>query len=515
MRVLFLKLEPSQSLWRFWKFFRIRVAMLRRGKTTFIELFWQRALIFFAVLGLALYLTGVTAIWLFLDTHERNRVTWLDVSITPINLATIREKRGQADIELGMDLLEQRAIREGVAHLRKGILRDRDNFEARLELARIYAAGRRPDFGMDVLEGGFHYGEPESEEYYDTLLALSQISRDYPRLTRVLPMLLEMPRFQEDVEERTAILRLLLRAHLLGEDYLELFETAETINQDDSLELKVYDYGALALQKQGDPEAALEYLRRVPEATKKSPRFLALEGAILAKLNRVDEAMTNVRHVFLRFPQDWSRQIEALGVLLQMDAEVVRNHYLAFFVAQHGENEAAMARLAKRFSQMPDADAVGDLRANYERRVPEISHGLLSVELRTLISEGRFDEATRLFERWQEMPVDPDFDRQMDLYSLLLLAAREENAAVAQELHELLRKSRYLPEIYYESARAIFRVGISEKALNIVNTGLEFFPHEPLLIQLKRDIEAGEFRETVDMESDFVRQLQIPENPGR
>jgi tetratricopeptide (TPR) repeat protein len=136
------------------------------------------------VLGLCLttvaYVGGATALFLWLDRGPHNYVTYPDTLFWPLRRDAIREKRGQAYIDEGIDSLKEQRWSEAEMKLRVGLMRLPQALRGRLALAEFYVLSQRRPLALKLLAEGLEVSaDYPGRRYLNTYFALCLQGEDY------------------------------------------------------------------------------------------------------------------------------------------------------------------------------------------------------------------------------------------------------------------------------------------------------------------------------------------------
>ncbi|WP_415908317.1 tetratricopeptide repeat protein [Oleiharenicola sp. Vm1] len=112
---------------------------LQRDPVWDIVIYWKRLLAALAVLAVAGYLAGVTALYYWWGRQAETRVAWIDLALAPGQPEKFRRMRGERLLALGQSRLEQGQLVEAAFNLQAGLARAPDNLAGRLALTRIWA----------------------------------------------------------------------------------------------------------------------------------------------------------------------------------------------------------------------------------------------------------------------------------------------------------------------------------------------------------------------------------------
>ncbi len=144
-------------------------------------------LLWSASLSFAAYLIGAAVIVGIWSRNPYNQVGYLDV-VLPTRWAELRALRGRGLIAEGVAEIKAKRYAIGIMRLRQGLARAPQDFNGRLELARVFVLLGRLNQAQQFLAEGLNYEQPP-RAYRDMLLALTIYIEDFDQALHYVEVL--------------------------------------------------------------------------------------------------------------------------------------------------------------------------------------------------------------------------------------------------------------------------------------------------------------------------------------
>lgn len=197
--------------WRFglWGFYERKEGHVDSGLAISV----RGVLVLCLLLLVTAYVGGATAIYLWLDRREHNYVTYTDVLLLPLRTDEVREKRGQAYLDAGIEAMKQQRWSEGEMKLRLGLARYPQALKARLALAEFYFYIQQNERALKVLGEGMDAttGYP-GRRYMTNYLTIAGQGQDHGAILDACARYLDDPSIELSDKERDWLLQQKLSA---------------------------------------------------------------------------------------------------------------------------------------------------------------------------------------------------------------------------------------------------------------------------------------------------------------
>jgi len=473
------------SLGRFWRFLTVKEGRRKHNKAITIELNLRRGLFFSLFAAIALYFAGAVALYGWRLTVRNNHIGFADVLIAPFTLDRISRLQGQTNLDNARELLEQGKFSDAFYNYRAGVARLPEDFEARLELAQFYiAAGYVPE-GTDLLVRGLEHGYPENPDYLKLMLASIQYVDNNPALLKFIPKMLAFPEVKNSRAKRVAMLQLLLRAQLVEQDFAGVIATSHLLNEE-KLEKTFYDTALFARLKMGAFADAESYLESIPESEKKEPDIRLLEAILIYEDRDRSAGRQAFQALFREFPNQWKLQMDAIMFLYQEGDRRASRELMNVYATLHRRNAAALAALAGRLTDAPDSEKVLEFASMIGEFHPQFFGALSFYYVQSLITEGDFAKANQEMELLRPAaPADENEAVIFDAYDLIVKAGVGRSKGEFAALRNHLAEHRLPPEVYWEAAEALRKIGEFSTAEMILNSALGKYPFDRSLSRIR------------------------------
>lgn len=501
------------SILRFWRFFALRRGMHKHDHALFIELYVGRLLAMLGLLAGAAYIAAVIALTLFWGNRPHSPVTAWDVA-WPGNWSSIHPKLGQMQIKQAEEYLEQGKGTEAFHTLRAGLRMYPQDSDARLTLALLFASAQMYSQAASVLEEGLRYGIPENKEYTRVLFQLMRIEGNHPMMTRVIPVFLEDGHYADQPKVRYALMRQLMIAQLLDEDFIGLMETAEAINDDPDAPYKAYDMAVAAMLGSGSEDDALVYLQALPGDIRAKPSIMLLEASVYHRVKDDAAMMAILQPLFRNYPHAYREQIQAIKLMLTSGRNQRAGAYIDLFLKNHAHHFKAIDSLAMLLTDLPDSERLQSVIDFVVRGNPAYRPKMEFYAVQALVTENRFMEAQATFEAaGLSNPAITEQDKHIRIFDLLLKALTNPGGQSRAVLLAALREGKWDGEVYWEAGRALYADGQRQAALDILNLALNAYPYNTALKGLRETV-TNEEALAPPRNTDDLLQTYAEESPG-
>ncbi len=230
-------------------------------------------LVLLLVLALLGYVIAASAVYIWLDRNEYNRVTYADALLLPIRWDEIREKRGQAYLDEGMEDLKNQHWGQGMMKLRIGLARYPQALQPRLTLAQIYHYSQRHELAMQVLEEGMdeikgYPGRSYLQAYFQLAIQGEDYAAIFTKCDHYLAREGDLPGEEDQwlLQQKSTAL---MKAKRSDEALKVLTEAPDN--------RMFKEQRVLIMIDQDEPEQALEYLGEWAEAVGETEQILRLQ----------------------------------------------------------------------------------------------------------------------------------------------------------------------------------------------------------------------------------------------
>ncbi|MEO0796222.1 MAG: tetratricopeptide repeat protein [Verrucomicrobiota bacterium] len=482
----------AASLVRCWQFFHIREGRRKHETALTIEFNPLRAFFFATIGGVFFYLLGAVCLFVWRNQVPHNHIGFQDILLAPITMDRIHRLQGMTNLDQAREDLKNGQVMDAFYKYRAGVSRVPDDMEARFELAQFYiGAGLIPD-AINLLIGGLKHGFPSDPRYLQMLFALTQATEDYPSLTRALPILLDYPEIEDKAAMRVVILQLLLKSQLVQQDYAGVIDTSEALNAE-GLDKTFYDTALFALLKMGAYEEAESYYASLSDAEKADADIHLLHGILHYSQDKRAEGRRLFNALFRDYPAAWRNHMDAILYLYDEEDNGSADALLNLYMAIHRRNGSALTSIAARFTDLPDPVKTKRILDVVSRDTPQLMGPMWFYYIQALLTNGDFEEAkTQIDYMAPGAPKEGTGALTFQAYQLIINAAAARSQGEYTELVNFLDEKRMNSEVYWEAAEAMRKIGAMATAEVILNTGLNHFPHNRYLSELRTAVQQQE-----------------------
>ncbi|WP_309397225.1 hypothetical protein [Cerasicoccus maritimus] len=477
-----------QSLRRCWNCIRIMPGHRKHNRAISIEVELKRCVWFGFFIAVFLYFAGGFGAYLLRARQPFNQITYLDVLQAPFNMEQLVRKQGETQLLQAREDLKNGQVIQSFYKYRSGVRRIPDDFQARLELAQFYIASGLTVDAVNLLIEGLEYGYPDQSEYLVTLMKLCQYTDNNPAIMRAVPKILEFNEIEDNEPLKLALLKLLLRAQLMEQNYTGVVDTSYHLNEvdpgrnyDDSIVFAYIKMGAF-----GDAE---QYLDSLPPEEAANPQLILMRGSLMQAQDNETAARQIFHSIFRDYPSAWNVQMDAILIMYGNGDTAAADALLDLYLAIHRGNMNAITSIAAQFTDLPDSMKVKRLMRIVGMESPDLLGSLWFYYIQALVTEGEFAEAKKEFDTIKpSAPKQPDAAPILSAYEKILVAATQRSAGEYNDLVNFMVANRMVPEIYWEAAEAMRKVKAYDPAERILNAGLEKFPFSRMLSNLRKQV---------------------------
>ncbi len=232
------------------------------------------------VRGVLLWLLGITvgsylilaAAWFeILSQREYNYVTLVDCLLAPVRWDEIKRKRGDAYVDEGLVVLQERKWGDGILKIQAGLAQSPENWRGRRNLAMVYVAAGKRETGLKLLIEAFDH-RYQGREVLEFVTNLCLQGEDFDVLLEVLDTSLASSGAAVDrdcnwlIDQKCRVLMMAER-HLDTLAWIdaqaEMTEVRHESKVVSLIELSRYDEAEQALQEWSNGSGALGGVRRL------------------------------------------------------------------------------------------------------------------------------------------------------------------------------------------------------------------------------------------------------------
>lgn len=437
------------------------------------------------VLALLAWVALATAGFWFWQRNPYSVLTYSDALLYPLRRAEIAEKKGQAYIAQGLELVRSEKWFDGVSLLRLGLARyPRDN-RARLVLAQFHQLTNQSALALQILTDGLGDEYP-GRPYVEAILRLAAAGEDFDAAAAVAAQLLPVAKRQGLALEQRWLVEKRYAALTSAGRHAEALALVESEGSGDMKE----ERRVLSLLAAGQPAAALAALaewRAQPGADVKVVCRLEVRAHREAK--RLDDMERGLQELRQRSPGDAGAL--AFGVVqrvmagLDAPAAAALDDYI-FRFGGFGQNLDLVAGALAELGQVSMLRRC--IAAARERGFA--LQALQTQLINAHVGRGEWAEAAQVLAALGPVPPkDPLGKPWRDWMHLLLAAARGGNATAEGELLEMVRSRPWSLEVYRRSADVLQRAEKLESAREIAELGLRGYPVSKSLQTLRAEIQ--------------------------
>lgn len=255
----------------------------------------------FCFLLVLAYVGGATGIYLWLDRREHNYVTYTDVLLLPVRMDEVREKRGQAYLDAGIDAMKQQRWAEGEMKLRLGLARYPQALKARLALAEFYFYTQQNDRALKLLSEGMDAvpGYP-GRRYLTNYIMIASQGQDYGAVLDACDRYLDNPTETLPEKERDWLVLQKLSALVGDGRNAEALKTLETLPES----LIYNEQRVLVLVELGRLDEAAQYLANWRKTAGRTLQILRLQVRVAREQGKIAEMNSYLEELRQMSPAD-------------------------------------------------------------------------------------------------------------------------------------------------------------------------------------------------------------------
>ena len=268
--------------WRFglWGFYERKEGHVDSGLAISV----RGILVLCLLLTVTAYVGGATAIYLWLDRREHNYVTYTDVLLLPLRTEEVREKRGQAYLDAGIEAMKQQRWSEGEMKLRLGLARYPQALKARLALAEFYFYIQQNERALKVLAEGMEATTSyPGRRYLTNYLTIAGQGQDHGAILDACARYLDDPAIELSDKEREWLLQQKLSALIADGQATEALTILDT--SPDSVVFN--EQRVLVLIELGRIKEAADYLTQWRQEAGGTAQIIRLQVRVERELGHV------------------------------------------------------------------------------------------------------------------------------------------------------------------------------------------------------------------------------------
>lgn len=421
--------------------------------------------------ALAAYFIGAAALTWFFSRNPYNQIGYADL-VLPTRWSELRAKRGQAQIEEGLDKLKAKQYGSAFMLLNHGLGRKPDNIAARLVVGEMFTSFGYLSRAMQIYRGGLPYAGHQPR-LLNAAFKLAEYMEDYA-------LLLELVTEAEKVvpPELNLMRRQLQEKRLLAYEKLGRYDEILALHATTpNPSMRLHSARLRALSGQGRGAEAIAELEATPAkfGLLREPWELLLE---LARANqrpdvgrRAVDALVALEPARHRF---YARRIAYLG---EIGAEVEALDRVDDFFFRFGGDPAAAVYLLNEFRGHP-LRAVVDKVWNLCRTFGTAEPAVQAAYVQHLIRLGAVDEARRHFnvaarELQQKRLSDGGW---VEGTSLLLDSLMLDSPSSQSLLLTYAEAKPLSPDAYRTMVGSLYQAGRFDTARSVAQVGKSRYP---------------------------------------
>jgi len=338
--------------------------------------------------AVAAYFVGAAALTWFFSRNPYNQIGYADL-VLPTRWSDLRAKRGQAQIEEGLDKLKAKQYGPAFMLLNHGLARKPDNIAARLVVGEMFTSFGYLSRAMQTYRGGLPYAG-DQPRFLNAAFKLAEYMEDYA-------LLLELVTEAEKVvpPELNLLRRQLQEKRLLAYEKLGRFDEILALHAaTPNPSMRLQSARLRALSGQGKGAQAIAELEAEPAkfGLLREPWDLLLE---LARENgRADAGRKAVNELVALEPARHRFYARRIAYLVEIGAESEALDQVDDYFFRFGGDPAASALLLKELQAHP-LRAVVDKAWNLCRTFGAAEPAVHVAYVQNLIKLGEVDEARR------------------------------------------------------------------------------------------------------------------------
>lgn len=342
-----------------------------------IHLSLRGVLLWGAGAAVAGYFLGTAALAWYWGRNPYNHITYADL-VLPTRWSQLKEKRGQGQIDEGINHLRTGKYATGLMLINTGLARKPSHLQARMALAQLYIGMGYLYRGVQLLEDGLDYGTPP-KTYLDSLFRLTLYLEDYERVLAIAERIEgALPSGENPQRRRLLMMRATALEKLQRYDDLERLRNASRETPSFAIE----SAWARAKAARGNPAEVLREIAREPDrfGVPADRCLLQISLAIAARDPAAAEAA--IRDWLKAEPTQPQPRIEEIVALVRLGDGTKAQDRLQRFFINFGSDRSAVLLLMKKLTEPPDVAWLKRVRREAEE------YGAWSVEMRVLYVQG-------------------------------------------------------------------------------------------------------------------------------
>lgn len=307
-----------------------------------IKLRWKRLLITLGILGIIVYTSLLSALYIYLrEAKHYENISYWKTLVLPLRMEAYKRELGEHQIEQAFQKLEEGEAEAALALLRSGVRRCPDHAKARIMLSQFYMRLQRSDLAVKILQDAL---QPNLEDpdyisiYFKTLFDARRDDLIMEEAKRLIPQI-------SDSDIRHNIALSAAKAHAFQGQYDEAEAYIVDYQLDDTIEgLRL---AANIAWQRGDKETAMTILEKGVE--KESRKLLLYQLLSQFSLEQGDYGRARRYCVLMNThaPLAYQPNISLLYIFSQSDETRRKENLIERVLNDFGDDAEAMAALSR------------------------------------------------------------------------------------------------------------------------------------------------------------------------
>ncbi|WP_309387428.1 tetratricopeptide repeat protein [Cerasicoccus frondis] len=443
-----------------------------------------RLLVLLGILAIIGYIGAVIAAYSIRSKRPHNQITLMDIAL-PWNWSGLDEKAGETNLAHGKALFEEQDYKNALYLLRNGLKRKPDDLEARLMLAQLNHAIGASEDATNILDIGLNYGYPDDPKYTQLLLVLLALREDFESISSVSRKLRAFPEVKEDPELWEKLADIELNALKKMRNFEQLLIYAQDMRKIDPDESRYVDLELLSKIKLGFIDETLAEMDELSLARKHSPQYRYLEAMIALQTDDA-EALEDHIDAIMRWPtKPYPLQAQTVLELDYANLPEQRDQRIDQYLKQYSHASPPLIMGLRLFYQFLTVEEVDALLEQIASLSPDDDSSLQLIAIQSRVLAGRYTEARRLYDAWLSEASEEQTARLQWLGQLLITLEekrQDDRVALWETMHQ-----RHANDAYQLAVQALMAADDFETAERIAENGLQFYPHDLELAEMRRE----------------------------
>ncbi len=380
-----------------------RVGSAGRKRAWRMAISLRGVLAWLAGLAVAAYFMAAGVLWLWLGQRPYNYVTYSDL-ILPTHWSQLHEKRGQSQIEEGLEDFKNHNWSGGEMKLRIGLAKAPGNTKACLELARFYLAINQRGRAKAVLNAGLASGYPGAI-YIRQMCAAAADGEDYDWwIATCDTALAQLTSQSAKATDRKEVFLQKLAALMAAGRTEEVIRVVDA--QGDNRRAAFDEFKVLALLKAGRAGEAVAFLDGWRARSGVGPQVVRLQVRAFREAGRLADMEAALAELRGYGPTTTQPYIYGIIQYLLAGQRVEADRGVEDFLLRFGGSLTDIMPLAEPLAEIDDRPVLERLVA-YARQQgfePELFQRAL---IKVMIDKGDYREAKALIVEVRSSPKPP------------------------------------------------------------------------------------------------------------